>query len=102
MSIVKSVVIPVFGAPVSFHRVINYSVDVQAGTSTATLLQYFDQSASDAGCQPLNSEHVVIAGVPADTEPALAWIEKKLIEPTPPDDQGAAPNRYILSGGKRV
>lgn len=100
MPISKSVEVSVFGAPAQFHKIVNYSVDVPSGNSTATVLQYFSQDAAALGRQPMASEHIQIVGLPPADQPTLAWLEQKLIEAEP--EQGGEyqpPNRYVLAGG---
>lgn len=104
MAISKKIVVQAYGATAEFHRVVNFSADVNANTCTATVLQYVDQKAFAEGKMPLGSEHIVISGTPGENDPAIAWIEGELIKPAPTDGTEGmqAPNRFIYADGVRI
>lgn len=77
MIIQKTFVSQPYYVPLSAHKLVSYTVNLDEDVVTANLQCYFNKDAIDDGGQPLAQYSIVIKGKP--TENVTEWLGQQLI-----------------------
>ena len=104
LGINKSIEVDVTGAPAGFHKIVWYSVDLNAKQMNVTIASYFSSDAYTAGKQPMGSSVVSIPSIPGDSDNPLQFAYQGIVAPAPAADPAnpSLTNGNNFSGGTLV
>ena len=86
---------PQTGATVQIHTITSYNVDLTNKITQAHLAGYVSAKSVADGKRAVSFRHVSLPGVPAEGEPAQAWIYDRVTQPA--DDATRAAPGYMPS-----
>ncbi len=97
MIIQKTIVAQPYYIPLSAHRLVSYTVNVEKDVVTANLQSFFSVEAINHNAQPLAQYSVVIKGEPA--EDVLTWLGQQLVTT---DNVERVSNEYDYPGSYQL
>lgn len=96
MIIQKTFVSQPYYVPLSAHKLVSYTVNLDEDVVTANLQCHFNKDAIDHGGQPLAQYSIVIKGKP--TENVTEWLGQQLIA----TEAERVDNEYNYQGGYQI
>lgn len=96
MIIQKIIMSQPYYVPLSAHKLVSYTVNIDNDVVTANVASYYNKDAIDNGGQPLAQYSIVIKGKP--TENVLEWVGQQLTL----TDAERVPNEYNYQAGYQI